>query len=45
VANTPQTKIGRRDQVMPGARMLTIVARMFRPSRVIEIPTRAKKPM
>ena len=43
VEMTPQTKIGSRIQVRPGARIVTIVASMFRPSSVIEIPTRAKK--
>ena len=32
-------------QVRPGARMVTIVAIMFRPSSIIESPTRAKKKM
>ena len=45
VASTPQQKIGSRDQVRPGARIVTIVAIMFRPSRHIEMPTRAKKTM
>jgi hypothetical protein len=45
VASTDQTKIGRRDQVSPGARMVRIVAIMFSPSRHIEMPTRAKKMM
>ena len=45
VESTPQQKIGRRDHVSPGARMVTIVAIMFRPSSVIESPTSAKKTM
>ena len=45
VESTPQKKIGRRDQVSPGARMVTIVAIMFSPSSVIEMPTSAKKTM
>ncbi len=43
--SAPQQKIGSRPQVMPGARMVTIVAIMFTPSIVIESPTRAKKKM
>ena len=43
--SAPQQKIGTRAQVMPGARMATIVAIMLSPSKVIEIPTRAKKKM
>ncbi len=42
---TAHTKIGRRDQVMPGARIVTTVAIMFRPSSVIDSPTSAKKQM
>ncbi len=45
VASTDQTKIGRRDQVRPGARMVMIVAIMFSPSSAIEMPTSAKKQM
>ncbi len=45
VASTDQTKIGRRDQVSPGARSVMIVAIMFSPSRHIEMPTSAKKMM
>ena len=45
VESTPQQKIGRRDQVRPGARMVTIVAIMFSPRRHIEMPTSAKKTM
>ncbi len=45
VERTPQTKIGSRVQVSPGARIVRIVAIMFRPSRVIEMPTSAKKRM
>ncbi len=45
VANTDHTKIGSRDQVMPGARSVMIVAIMFSPSRHIEIPTSAKNMM
>ena len=45
VLRAPQQKIGSRLQVRPGARMATIVAIRFSPSRVIEIPTRAKKKM
>ena len=45
VASTDHTKIGRRDQVMPGARIVTIVAIRLKPSSVIERPTSAKKPM
>ena len=45
VESTPQTKIGSRDHVSPGARMVTIVAIMFSPSSVIEMPTSAKKMM
>ena len=45
VANTDQTKIGSRDQVSPGARMVTIVAIMFSPNSDIEMPTSAKKMM
>ena len=37
VANTDHTKIGSRDQVIPGARIVMIVAIMFRPSSAIEI--------
>ena len=33
VANTAHTKIGRRDQVSPGARIVMIVAIMFRPEQ------------
>ena len=40
-----QQKIGRRPQVRPGARMVTIVVIRFNPRRVIETPTRAKKKM
>ena len=43
--SAPQQKIGSRRQVSPGARMVTIVAIMLSPSRVIESPTRAKKKM
>ncbi len=43
VETTPQTKIGSRVHVSPGARMVTMVASMFRPSSVIEMPTSAKK--
>jgi len=42
---TAQTKIGSRDQVIPGARIVTTVAIMFNPSKHIEIPTRTKKTM
>ena len=45
VASTAQAKIGSRVQVIPGARMVMIVAARFRPSSVIDTPTRAKKPM
>ena len=45
VESTPQTKIGRRVQVRPGARIVRMVAIMFTPSSVIEIPTSAKKMM
>ena len=45
VASTLQTKIGSRDQVIPGARIVMIVAARFRPSRHIDTPTSAKKPM
>ena len=45
VERTPQTKIGSRVHVSPGARMVTIVAIMFKPSSVIEIPTSAKNRM
>ena len=45
VASTDQTKIGRRDQVMPGARMVMIVTSRLSPSRHIDRPTSAKKPM
>ena len=45
VASTPQTKIGSRDHVIPGARIVMIVAIMFSPSSVIERPTSAKKTM
>ena len=45
VANTLQTKIGRRVQVIPGARIVMIVASRLKPSRHIETPTSAKKPM
>ena len=45
VERTPQTKIGSRIHVSPGARMVTIVAIMFSPSNVIEIPASAKKRM
>ena len=45
VERTPQQKIGSRDHVSPGARMVTIVAIMFSPSRHIEMPTSAKKTM
>ena len=45
VEMTPQTKIGSRVHVSPGARMVTIVAIMFSPSSVIEMPTSAKKRM
>ncbi len=45
VANTDHTKIGSRDQVIPGARIVMIVAIMFRPSSAIETPTSAKKQM
>ncbi len=45
VANVAHTKIGSRDQVRPGARMVMIVAIMFSPSSVIEMPTSAKKMM
>ena len=45
VERTPQQKIGSRDQVRPGARIVTIVAIRFSPSRHIETPTRAKKTM
>ncbi len=42
VATTLQQKIGRRDQVRPGARMVMIVASRFARSSIIEIPTSAK---
>ncbi len=45
VPKTAHTKIGRRDQVSPGARMVMIVAIMFSPSRHIDMPTRAKNMM
>ncbi len=45
VANVAHTKIGSRDHVSPGARIVMMVAIMFRPSRVIDTPTRAKKMM
>ncbi len=45
VTNAAQQKIGRRDHVTPGARIVTIVAIMFMPSRTIEIPTSAKNMM
>jgi hypothetical protein len=38
VESTPQTKIGRRPHVSPGARKVRIVARRFRPFRQSEIP-------
>ena len=43
VALTPQTKIGSRVQVMPGARMVITVASMLKPTRVREIPISAKE--
>ena len=45
VESTPQTKMGRRVQVRPGARMVRTVAIMLTPRRVIETPTSAKKMM
>ena len=42
---TPQMKIGSRNQVIPGARIVITVAIRFSPSRHIEIPTSAKKQM
>ena len=45
VASTDHTKIGRRDQVRPGARRVMIVASMFRPRSAIDTPTSAKKQM
>ena len=45
VERTPQTKIGSRVHVRPGARIVRIVTIMFRPSSVIETPTSAKKRM
>ena len=44
VANTDQTKIGIRIQVIPGARIVMIVTSRLNPSSTIEIPTSAKKP-
>ena len=41
----PQTKIGSRPQVIPGARIVITVASMFSPNSVIESPTRAKNMM
>ena len=43
VEMTPQTKIGSRVHVSPGARIVTTVASMFMPRSVIEMPTSAKK--
>ena len=45
VASTLHTKIGRRFQVIPGARMVMMVTIRFKPSRHIDTPTSAKKPM
>ncbi len=45
VETTPQMKIGSRNQVIPGARIVIVVTIRFRPSRHIEIPTSAKKQM
>ena len=42
---TLQTKIGSLFQPSPGARCVNTVASMFRPSSVIETPTRAKNMM
>ena len=42
VETTAQQKIGRRDHVSPGARIVMIVASMFSPSRHIDTPTSAK---
>ena len=38
VESTPQTKIGSRPHVSPGARMVRIVASRLRPFRQSEIP-------
>jgi hypothetical protein len=40
VESTPQTKIGSRDQVIPGARIVRIVARRLMPTNVSEIAIR-----
>ena len=45
VAYAPHTKIGSRDQVIPGARIVVIVTTRLNPNRHIESPTSAKKPM
>ena len=45
VASTLHTKIGSRDQVIPGARIVMIVTIRLKPSRHIDSPTSAKKPM
>jgi hypothetical protein len=45
VANVPHTKIGSRDQVIPGARIVMIVTIRLRPSKHIEMPTSAKNAM
>ena len=42
VQRTDQTKIGSRVHVIPGARIVMIVASRLIPSRHIEIPTSAK---
>ena len=41
----PHTKIGSRDQVSPGARIVSTVASRFIPSRVREMPIRMKAKM
>ena len=45
VDTTAQTKIGSRVHVIPGARMVMIVASRLNPSSVIDTPTSAKNPM
>ena len=41
VQSTPQTKIGRRLQVSPGARIVSTVAIMLMPTMVIDSPISA----
>ena len=43
--NTPQTKIGSRVQVMPGARSLMIVVSMLTPDTIRARPIRLKPTM